>query len=115
MTELIKLRLVRHNRKISLFDQAVACHGLGFECSRTAAISQLDFATQVAYVLINKLNPGPSGEDTEVSANLAMSDHVPRRMDLPTSGPKVLSISLIFWPIRGPFGANERQVPQGGL
>jgi hypothetical protein len=42
------LRCVR-----SLFDQAVACQGLGFECSRTAAISQLDFATQVAYVLIN--------------------------------------------------------------
>jgi hypothetical protein len=38
---------------MSLFDQAVACHGLGFECSRTAAISQLDFAAQVAYVLIN--------------------------------------------------------------
>jgi hypothetical protein len=38
---------------MSLFDQAEACQNLGFECSRTAAISQLDFATQVAYVLIN--------------------------------------------------------------
>jgi hypothetical protein len=37
----------------NLFDQVGACHGLGFECSRTAAISQLDFCTQVAYVLIN--------------------------------------------------------------
>jgi tellurite resistance protein TerB len=58
------------------------------------------------------LNPGPSGEDAEVSANLAMSDHsVPRRMDLPTSGPKVLSISLI-WLIRAPSartGASSRR------
>jgi len=38
---------------MSLFDQAVVCQGLGFECCRTAAISQLDFATQVAYLQIN--------------------------------------------------------------
>jgi hypothetical protein len=38
---------------MSLFDQAEACQNLGFESCRTAAISQLDFATQVAYVLIN--------------------------------------------------------------
>jgi hypothetical protein len=44
---------VAPQQKMSLFDQAVACQGLGFECTRTAAISQLDFATQVAYVLID--------------------------------------------------------------
>ena len=48
---------------------------------RTAAIwrplaAELDFATQQAYVRINKSNPGPSGEDAEVSANLARSDHI---------------------------------------
>jgi hypothetical protein len=44
----------------------------------TAAGERLDIATQYAYLKlpkIHKLNPGPSGEDAEISANLAMSDH----------------------------------------
>jgi hypothetical protein len=43
------------------------------------------------------LNPGPSGEDAETSANLAMSDQPFRakRMDPLTSGPKRSAASLI--------------------
>jgi hypothetical protein len=40
------------------------------------AANDLDFATPLDYMRINKLNPGPSGEDTELAANLAMSDQL---------------------------------------
>jgi hypothetical protein len=40
-------------------------------------VANLDFATPHTYMannIIGSLNPGPSGEDAEMSANLAMSD-----------------------------------------
>jgi hypothetical protein len=38
-------------------------------------VDTLDLVSQSAYVEI-KSNPGPSGEDADVSVNLAMSDHL---------------------------------------
>ena len=62
----------------------------------------LDFATRLTSVLINTVNPGPSGGDAETSANLAMSDHLfrarfyaPGRIDPLTSGPELSASSLI--------------------
>jgi hypothetical protein len=52
------------------------------------------------------LNPGPSGEDAETSANLAMSDHpsrAARRMDRPTSG---LEAFLLIIAVPSSSGAN---------
>ena len=37
---------------------------------------RLVFATERAYVKMQRTNPGPSGEDAELSANLAMSDRL---------------------------------------
>jgi hypothetical protein len=70
---------------------------------------QLDFATQVALRADQQLNPGPSGEDTEVSANLAMSDHQFRAKahGSATSGPRGFFISLI-WLIRAPSARTWR-------
>src|SRR5262249_40288234 len=55
-------------------------HTIKFIRVRAAALwrllpAELDFATEVAYVGANNLNPSPSGEDAE-TANLAMSDHL---------------------------------------